>query len=147
MPSKHFLCRFFRAVARAAVLLLFGFSLAAFGQEGPAVDEAQALEKAVEKTVQAAEPSIASIWVSRSEVYAKLLKDAPPPESPGELGGFDRQEVKKKLEVLFKNPKRLAQEVKKLDLADAENIPESYASGVVISAKGLVLTNFHVVRD
>jgi S1-C subfamily serine protease len=145
MPSNRFSSGLFQAAASAALLL--GFSLAAFGHDGPAVDEAQALEKAIEKAVHAAEPSIASIWVSRSEVYAKLLKDAPPPESPGELGGFDRQEVKKKLEVLFKNPKRLAQEVKKLDLADAENIPESYASGVVISAKGLVLTNFHVVRD
>src|SRR5207253_5161210 len=33
------------------------------------------------------------------------------------------------------------------DLADPSNVPESYGSGVVISDKGLVLTNYHVVRD
>src|SRR5207249_9340904 len=32
-------------------------------------------------------------------------------------------------------------------LSDPEQVPESYASGVVVSAEGLVLTNFHVVRD
>jgi S1-C subfamily serine protease len=63
------------------------------------------------------------------------------------LGGFDRHEAKKKLEGHFKDPKRLESEVKKLDLADPDGLPESYASGVVISAKGLVLTNFHVVRE
>ena len=37
--------------------------------------------------------------------------------------------------------------IKDHDLSDPETVPESYGSGVVLSASGLVLTNAHVVRN
>src|SRR5262249_24158594 len=39
-------------------------------------------------------------------------------------------------------------ESKKYNLADVSTVPEAFGSGVVIQGrKGLILTNFHVVRD
>src|SRR5579864_6962617 len=36
---------------------------------------------------------------------------------------------------------------KRLDLAAPEHVPDSYGSGVVIDTSGLILTNYHVVKD
>ncbi len=36
---------------------------------------------------------------------------------------------------------------RRASLADPDTVPESYGSGVVIDAQGLILTNYHVVRD
>src|SRR5438105_11324426 len=116
-------------------------------QDSSALGEAQVIDKAMVEVVRKAEPAIASIFVSRSENYRRLLKDAPPADQPGELGAFDRDKAKKILATTIKEPGRLAAELRRLDLSDPEQVPESYASGVVVSAEGLVLTNFHVVRD
>jgi S1-C subfamily serine protease len=34
-----------------------------------------------------------------------------------------------------------------ISLADPEAVPESYGSGVIVDARGLILTNYHVIRD
>lgn len=111
-------------------------------------DEAGRLEKALpfEQLLQAAikeaEPSIASILVSRSDAYRKYFPDNPAADILGKLGTFDPT-----LPATPKNgePAPRPVEIKKLDLADPVNVPESYGSGVVID-KGLVLTNYHVIR-
>src|SRR5262249_37877764 len=126
---------------------LLATSSPAWGQDSSALAEAQDIDKAMVEVVRKAEPAIASIFVSRSEDYRRLLKDAPPADQPGELGAFDRQKAKKILATTTKEPGRLAAELRRLDLSDPDHVPEAYASGVVISAEGLVLTNFHVVRD
>jgi serine protease Do len=122
-------------------------STCAWGQDNSALGEAQVISQAMVEAVRKAEPAVASIFVSRSEDYRRLLKDSPPPDQPGELGAFDRDQAKKILADTFKDSHRLDTELRKLDLRDPEHVPESYGSGVVISAQGLVLSNFHVVRD
>src|SRR5207248_850385 len=42
---------------------------------------------------------------------------------------------------------RRRKQVEALDLSLPDTVPESFGSGVVIDAGGLVLTNAHVVRD
>jgi serine protease Do len=121
-------------------------SAAAWGQDS-SLGEAQVIDKAMTEAIRKAEPAIASIFVSRSNEYRKLLKDSPPEDQPGELRGFHAEKAKKILAATIKESGRLEAELRKLDLSDPEHVPESYGSGVVISAQGLVLTNFHVVRD
>src|SRR5438067_966198 len=122
-------------------------SPAGWAQDSSALGEAQIIDKAMVEVVGKAEPAIASIFVSRSEDYRRLLKDSPPTDQPGELGAFDADKARRILASTIKDSGRLDAELRKLDLSDPEHVPESYGSGVVISAEGLVLTNFHNVRD
>jgi serine protease Do len=128
------------------LLVLTLLSTPTRGQEA-SFREAQLIDQAMAETARKAEPAIASIFVSRSEDYRRLLNDSPPEDQPGSLGGFDRDKTRKTLSESIKDTPRLSRELTKLDLSDPEHVPESYGSGVVISAQGLVLTNFHVVRD
>src|SRR5438876_12372233 len=118
-----------------------------WAQDSSARGEAQVIDKAMVEAIRKAEPAIASIFVSRSEDYRRLLKDIPPADQPGELGAFDADKAKKILATTIKDFGQLAGALRKLDLVHPEHVPESYGSGVVISAQGLVLTNFHVIRD
>src|SRR5262249_9620868 len=136
-----------RRVLLIFVVGLLSTSPAAWGQDSSALDEAQVISQAMVEAVRKAEPAVVSIFVTRSEDYRRLLKDTPPTDQPGELGAFDRDQAKKILAATFKDTRRLDAELRKLDLSDPEHVAESYSSGVVISAQGLVLTNFHVVRD
>src|SRR4051794_30315049 len=70
--------------------------LACWSLSGPAAEEKpplRALEQAVEAAVKKAEPSIACILVSRSQLYCRFERRPRPgmsEEVPGRLGGFDR---------------------------------------------------------
>ena len=102
-----------------------------------------ALQKGIQKAIAAAEPSIACILVSRSDGYRRF-GGYPAPDPTGKLGDFDphrfdvAEERSKDERVVLR---------RKLDLADAGHVPEAFGSGVVIDAQGLVLTNYHVIRD
>jgi serine protease Do len=104
--------------------------------DNPGVKDLLAFEASLQQIIKQAEPSIACILVSRSEKYQELLGDTPPADRPGELGGV-------------RIPPGLQQErrIQRLQMADPGNVPESYGSGVVIDDRGLVLTNYHVIRD
>jgi len=107
---------------------------------------AEALEQAVQETVKKAEPSIACILVSRSQLYCRFDVRQRPGETegaPGRLGQFDRPPLRHP--VWRKDDERWKLQ-KSLDLSDPNNTPESYGSGVVLDRTGLILTNAHVVR-
>jgi len=90
------------------------------------LDQALALEEAMQLAIKSAEPSLACILVTRDK-----KEYGAPSDEPGVLGDFQ--------------PKSSGE--RKLDLADPEYVPESYGSGVVINAREhLILTNYHVVR-
>jgi serine protease Do len=101
-----------------------------------------ALQEAVHQSIERAEPSIACILVSRSEKYRAI--EGVGPRTPGQLGSFD-----------LRSPSRFQDEndpeyqaLRRLDLSNPDNVPESYGSGIVIDDKeGLVLTLAHVVRN
>ena len=101
--------------------------------------EALALQKSMHKIIDNAEPSIACVLVSRSSGYVDL-GEGPSAASQGKLGGFNPRRYTN----WGDGPRR--ELVKKLDLANPETVPESYGSGVVIDAGGLVLTNYHVIE-
>jgi serine protease Do len=123
-------------VVCSLAVLVVGSPFRAAAQMGD-LQEALPFQETLQKAVAAAEPSVACILVSRSDAYQRLGQGPAPMLSQaifdlGRLGAFD--------------PGGNA-DLKKLDLADPNYIPESFGSGVVIDTKGLVLTNYHVVRD
>src|SRR5262245_24509648 len=100
--------------------------------------EVVALQKAIHKVIDTAEPSIACVLVSRSRSYADL-GEGPTAADAGKLGEF----TPLRHEKFADNARR--ELIKRLDLAQPDNVPESYGSGVVIDDTGLVLTNFSVI--
>ncbi|MBY0522936.1 MAG: PDZ domain-containing protein [Gemmataceae bacterium] len=105
--------------------------------------DALALQEALQSAIQEAEPAVACVLVSRSEAYAKY-RTSPVSDNPGKLDGFSLSLLD---QHYGKGDKAETDRRKKLDMAQPRYIPESYGSGVVIDGSGLILTNYHVVRD
>lgn len=129
-----------RGVMAALVLVWLGTAAAAQGREELDFRQALALQRVMQKVIIDVEPSIACILVSRSDVYQRLGQ-GPPPDAPGKLGGFDPRSLAR---ITEEDQVHLR---KKLDLADPGHVPQSYGSGVVVDAAGLILTSYHVVLD
>lgn len=142
----------YRSTVGLLVFLTLGAPLVMADE--PRLRDALVLQEAFQEAIKKAEPSIACILVSRSDVYQRWFGQTIPEDQPGRLGAFhpafailrvppgDEERVKE----LRKNRPEI--ELKKLfDLGDPANVPEAFGSGVVINSKGLVLTNYHVVRE
>jgi S1-C subfamily serine protease len=124
------------------------------GDERTPSREIRLLEQAVQNAIKEAEPAVACILVSRSDVYKKLFQDEPPADEPGKLGGLDSSRFlpppppenrRGRFGNVIMSPPDSG--VKKYDLADPGYVPEAYGSGVVIDGQQLlVLTNYHVLR-
>ncbi len=131
---------------RSTILLVSLLSLPStvLAQEDPDWKHVVRLQKRVQDTIEQAEPSIACILVSRSDLYRRhalaIRKDD---TLPGTLGGFDPRIIDRVPGLTQAERTTLR---KRLDLSDLKNVPEAFGSGVVIDSKGLLLTNFHVVR-
>jgi S1-C subfamily serine protease len=165
------------ARALTFALLAGALAAVAGADEQPSLKEALALEQAMQQAIRNVEPSIACILVSRSEGYQKYFGETPSPDNPGKLGAFNPADARLRIplgeltpfqreadpelawlvrrldkRVNFFDPERekivLRKEFsKKFDLGEPSNVPEAYGSGVVIDKSGLILTNYHVVRD
>ncbi len=108
--------------------------------------QALALQEVVQKVIDDAEPSIACVLVSRSDAY-QHYDQGPAADQPGKLGALDLDRLlQHPLAAKLTDAKRDRLK-KQLDLADPAHVPEAFGSGVVLDAKGLILTNYHVVRD
>jgi S1-C subfamily serine protease len=145
-----------------ALTLVVGQASAA---EPPTLTSALALQDAFQEAIRVAEPSIACVLVSRSDIYQRWFGHTIPRDNPGQLGGFNPETVslrvprqdydqemlnsllKKKRYERFNPRDRNRELARAYDLSDPTNVPESYGSGVVINQKGLILTNYHVVQD
>lgn len=147
-------------------LALLMSAAGALASDPPELANALALQQAFQEAIRVAEPSIACVLVSRSDVYERWFGQTIPADDPGRLGDFlpnsarlrvppqDVAQYKQMLNALANkrrnrlNFRDLEQVwLKTYDLADPANVPESYGSGVVINDSGLVLTNYHVVQD
>jgi S1-C subfamily serine protease len=126
-----------------AALLALGIAAPARTDDLPAQSKVQALAETVQKAIRQAEPAIACILVSHTDAYRKRFDDAPPADAPGKLGAFPSRRI----QTQFADRLPSAEDLKKLDLGDPDNVPESYGSGVAIDEQGLILTNYHVIRD
>jgi serine protease Do len=103
------------------------------------LDQTLALQKVMQRIIAQAEPSIACILVSRSDAYGPLAGQPLVTDRSGKPGDFHP------LGSNFREKSR--EERRKLDLADPAYVPEAFGSGVVLDSQGLVLTNYHVIRD
>jgi S1-C subfamily serine protease len=111
------------------------------GEERNRFADVLALQEAIRQSIERAEPSIACILVSRSEKYRPF--DTVRPDVPGQLGGFELGQVRRRFQENDPEYRVIAS----LDLSNPDNVPESFGSGVVIDDReGLVLTQAHVVR-
>jgi S1-C subfamily serine protease len=132
-----------RILLPCCVALLLGGLILPVAADGSALREAFAFEEALQNAIEEAKPAIACILVARSEEYIKLGQ-TPPPDGSGRLGRFSLKRAEAMLPAIDGQE---SARLKKLDLADPDNVPESYGSGVVIDETGLVLTNEHVIRN
>lgn len=105
-------------------------------EDRPGLAEVLGVQETLQKSIRDAEPAVACILVSRSDAYQRCGQGPMSSSSAiygmDRLGGFDPGDDA---------------ELKKLDLAHPDYVPESFGSGVVLDAKGLILTNYHIVRD
>src|SRR5262249_28379673 len=129
------------AWAAPFTILLAALTCLAGDQEKSRLADALAVQEALKEAIKKAEPSIACILVSRSDNY-RQFGDVSYPDNPGKLGIFDRARATRGVRL---DDKVRLDLIKKLDLSDPDNVPESFGSGVVIDESGLVLTNRHVV--
>lgn len=127
-------------LAVTAAVLLLAFARA---QDRPLSREIVALDEAFQAAVEAAEPSVACVLVSRSDLYRKLFGDVPPADEPGKLGAYNPEKATSRNHISDADQTT----ARRLHLGDPANVPEAFGSGAVIDAKGLILTNYHVVRD
>jgi S1-C subfamily serine protease len=152
--------RFFRVHLPFVLVCLLvswspGLLVSSRGDEKPALKDALALQETLQDAIKTAEPSMACILVSRSDVYERFFHQRPPADNPGKLGGFDPSAYRGPVPMRpfgrrfgFDGQGTPEQESRKYDLADPSNVPEAYGSGVLIDAqKLLILTNYHVIRD
>ncbi len=122
--------------------LSFGAAGAGTGSGADDLASALALERTMQKVIRDLEPCVACILVSRSDAYERYGQ-GPSAAEPGKLGAFSPLHLE--LPPSLSQDEREAVR-KKLDLSDPGHVPEAFGSGVVIGAKGLILTNYHVVR-
>ena len=114
-----------------------------WGQDPALPKEVVQIEQAMQTAIADVEPSVVSIFVSRSDAYRKLFHDQPPEDSPGKLGSFNPR-----IASNSSGSSTSDETVRKYDLADPEHVPEASGSGVVIDGKELlVLTTYHLLRD
>jgi S1-C subfamily serine protease len=100
------------------------------------LEQTLALQRVMQKVIAQAEPSVACILVSRSDGYDPLAGQVLAADQSAKFGNIHPNFLEK-----------LAKERRKPDLADPNHVPEAFGSGVVIDPQGLVLTNYHVVRE
>lgn len=126
-----------------ASILVSGLCAGQASAQAPDSDlvRALALEKAMQKIIQQNEVSIACILVSRSERYQEVGQ-GPAKSQPGKLGAFNPDP-----KLLRVSEEKKLQYLKDLDFTNPGYVPRAFGSGVVIDAKGLILTNYHVVQD
>jgi serine protease Do len=121
------------------------------GQDPPTSREVLLIEEAMKRAIGEVEPSIATVLVSRSEVYRKRFHDQPPEDEPGKLGPFNPDAISQPAIGSPTRPEKAAKsggDARKYDLAAPDYVPEAFGSGVVIDGNELlVLTTYHVVRD
>ncbi len=107
-----------------------GLKMLPHGPQG--LESAPALQAAVQRVIRESEESVAYLMIVRGEPY-----DPPSESEPGKLGSFPGSD----------REKEAARKAPHLDPAHAAYVPEYTGNAVVIEAKGLLLTNYHVVRD
>src|SRR5262245_8889108 len=118
---------------RWLIALLPLTTLPATGAADPP-DAVVALQAKLRKVIEAAEPSVVAVVVSRTAYPGQSPEDV----QKGRLGDYPVPE--------YGRFRLIPPEVKKLDLSDPGNVANNtYGSGVVLAADGRVLTNYHLV--
>src|SRR5689334_19805658 len=125
----------YRTALACGLLALLAVAVAA--AERPPNEAVAAIEDAITGVVERTAPSVVCILVSRSDAY-KQFDALPSPDDPGRLGNFDAERLRQ--EAGRRNDRTRLALINRLDLANANHVPESFASGIVIDEAGLILT-------
>jgi serine protease Do len=134
---------------RRAVLLSLLLLAPARADEDVRRGALRELQARIERATREAGPSIACIYVSRSDAYhtARYWGSTARREHAGQLGRFDAAAARKAVPADARHRERILRTIDDHDLSNPAAVPESYGSGFVIDRIGQVLTNAHVVRN
>jgi S1-C subfamily serine protease len=131
-----------RTALASGLLVLLAAAVPA--ADPPLPPEVLAVQNAITGVIERARPSVVCLLVSRSDGY-KQFDALPSAAEPGRLGPFDSERLRPDAER--RNDRTRLALINRLDLASPGHIPESFGSGIVIDEAGLILTNYHNVRE
>jgi serine protease Do len=129
-----------------ALIVMLATAVRAAAQDEADLRQARALERTMERIIEQNEAAIASILVSRSDLYQEFGQ-GPDKDRPGKLGIFDPIALKNNRRFKDETAEKQLHWPKLMDFTHPAFVPKSFGSGVVIDADGYILTNFHVVQD
>jgi serine protease Do len=138
-----------RRLLPLALLLAFAPTAPARADDGRAQALLRELDRKGQEVARTIGPSVACIYVSRSDAYQKAPYWGMTQKLtyPGRLGAFDAAAARKKVPVDARNRTRILRTIAEHDLSAPNVVPESYGSGIVVDRAGLVLTCAHVVKN
>jgi serine protease Do len=120
-------------MTRCLVLVSLAVPAAARAADPP--DAARAIQTQARKVIEAAEPSVVAVVVSRTPYPGQSPEDV----ARGVLGDYPAPIEPRRFMIV-------PPEVKRLDLADPGNVANhAFGSGLVLADDGRVLTNYHLV--
>jgi serine protease Do len=128
------------------LIVMFATAVRVQAQDDADLRQAKALEKTMARIIEQNEFAIASILVSRSELYQEFGQ-GPDKDRPGKLGIFDPQALKTNKRVLRETAEMQTHWPKLMDFTHPAFVPKAFGSGVVIDGDGYILTNYHVIKD
>jgi len=126
----------------ARLLTLLVWTCLPLSSWGEVPAEVLTIQQTMHRIIDRAEPSVASIAVSRSDQYREF-RGSISTDLSGKLGSFFSRTWLADPNL----PDERKQLLRRLDLSTPDSIPDSFGTGIVIDPAGLILTTWHVVRD
>jgi serine protease Do len=117
-------------------------------EDSSRAEQVKALLETIQRAIQRANPSVATVLVSRSDDYrtAPYWGESTVIDSTGHLGRFEVRAAVARVPATARRRERIVADIHAHDLSNPRVAPESFGSGFVVGPD-LILTNAHVVKN